>query len=138
VVKIPNKCTGCGKIHPDNADYLINGCDECGSKFFFFVREEDLQHAEKDIKELTRDEIDEIEQDIRDIISEEKAGDIKLDDTVILDVEAVRVIKPGKYRIDVTTLFRQRPIVIRIGPGKYELDLSTIMPKLKKKIKEAL
>ena len=49
------------------------------------------------------------------------------DETVILDLEAIRVIKPGKYTIDVTKLFKQKPIVIRVGPGKYRLDLSILL-----------
>lgn len=130
---MPNKCTKCGKIHPDDASYLLEeGCDNCGSRFFFYVRKEALKQAEEDIKKLTTKEIEEIEHDIRDIVSEvEKPVDE--DETVILDVEAIRVIKPGKYHIDVTKLFMQRPIVIRVGPGRYEIDLTTVMSYFKKK-----
>jgi len=130
---MPNKCTKCGKIHPDNAPYLLaRGCDKCGSKFFFYVRQESLKEAEKDIDKLTKTEINEIEQDIREIVSEVERP-IDEDETVILDVEAIRVIKPGKYHIDVTNLFNQRPIVIRVGPGKYEIDLTTMMGRFRKK-----
>lgn len=127
---MPNKCTVCGKVHPDDAKYLLNGCDKCGSKFFFFVREDRLEEAEEDIRKLSRTEIKEIEKDIRDIIPD-SGGE---DETVILDVEAIRVIKPGKYQIDVTNLFHQKPIVIRVGEGKYELDLSTLMSRIKEHI----
>ncbi len=130
---MPNKCTKCGKIHPDDAPYLLEeGCDRCGSRFFFYVKESALKQAEEDIKKLSRKEIEEIEKDIREIVSEVERP-VEEDETVILDVEAIRVIKPGKYRIDVTNLFTQRPIVIRIGPGKYEIDLTTIMGRLKKR-----
>ncbi|MFH1445062.1 MAG: Zn-ribbon containing protein [Nanoarchaeota archaeon] len=122
---MPNKCTRCGKIHSDNADYLVNGCDACGSKFFFFIREEMIEKYEKEVEKLTKEEVKEIEQDIREILPEK----VDKEDTVILDLEAIRVVRPGKYRIDVTNLFTQKPIVIRIGPGKYELDLSTILKK---------
>ena len=130
---MPNKCTKCGKIHSDDAPYLLkSGCDNCGSKFFFYVREESLKKAEIEMKNLTVKEIDEIEHDIREIISETEKP-IEEDETVILDIEAVHVIKPGKYRIDVTNLFNQRPIVIRVGTGKYEIDLSTMMSHFKRK-----
>ncbi|RLJ10084.1 MAG: hypothetical protein DRP15_01270 [Candidatus Aenigmatarchaeota archaeon] len=127
---MPNKCTVCGKVHPDDAPYLMKGCDVCGNKFFFYVREDMLKQAEKDIKKLTKKEIKEIEHDIRQIIAD-KVEKSEAEETVILDIEAIRVIKPGKYHIDVTSLFTQRPIVIRIGPGKYEIDLTTIMKKRK-------
>ncbi len=127
---MPNKCIMCGKIHPDFADYLMEGCDNCGSKFFFFIRQEELKKAEKDLEKLSKSEIKEIEEDIRDIVESEG---VESTDTVILDIEAIRVIRAGKYEIDVSTLFNQNPIVIRIGPGKYEIDLSTMMEKWKKK-----
>ncbi len=128
---MPNKCTKCGKIHPDDAPYLMDGCDKCGSKFFFYIRQELLSKAEKDMQDISTKEMKEIEQDIREIVSKEQKLDE--DDTVILDVEAIRVVKPGKYMIDVTNLFTQKPIVIRVGPGKYELDLSSLMQKFRRK-----
>jgi predicted nucleic acid-binding Zn-ribbon protein len=124
---MPNKCTKCGKLHPDDANYLVNGCNECGSKFFFYIRQEVLDNIEKDIEKLTPKEINEIERDIRDIVQKGREDG----ETVILDLEAVRVIKPGKYIIDVTNLFTQKPIVIRISSGKYELDLSTLITRQK-------
>jgi predicted nucleic acid-binding Zn-ribbon protein len=132
VVLIPNKCTRCGKIHADDSPYLFQGCDECGSKFFFYIRHDALEKAEKELKELKPKEIDEIERDIRDIIPKE----VDRDETVVLDLEAIRVIKPGKYRIDVTNLFTQRPIVIRVGPGRYELDLTTMMSRFRERMKQ--
>jgi predicted nucleic acid-binding Zn-ribbon protein len=126
---MPNKCTSCGKLHPDDAKYLVDGCDVCGGKFFFFVKEEDIERAEKELQDLSTKEVKEIEEDVRYIIPQ----DVSPEETVVLDVEAIRVIKPGKYKIDVVNLFKQRPIIIRIGPGRYELDLTNLMPKLKKK-----
>lgn len=125
---MPNKCTKCGKIHPDDAEYLLKGCDECGSKFFFYVSEDAIKKLDKDLEKLTPKEVREIEKDIREIVPEVKKGE-----TVIFDLEAIRVIKPGKYRIDVTKLFQQKPIVIRVGPGKYELDLSVLLTKIRQR-----
>jgi len=122
---MPNKCTNCGRIHPDDAPYLLTGCTECGSKFFFYVREDILDKLEKEVEKITKEEIVEIEQDVREIAGTE-------DDTIILDLEAIRVLKPGKYAIDVTNLFQQRPIVIRTAEGKYKLDLSTLVQRRKR------
>ena len=127
---MPNKCTMCGKIHPDNAQYLMKGCDKCGGKFFFYVRQEHLKEVEEDVERMSRKDMEEIEKDVREIIPE----NFEKDETVVLDLEAIKILKPGKYVIDVTTLFNQRPIVIRIGPGRYEIDLSTIMQRWKGKV----
>ncbi|MBL7160231.1 MAG: hypothetical protein ISS93_00045 [Candidatus Aenigmarchaeota archaeon] len=126
---MPNKCTQCGTIHPDTADYLLKGCNECGSRFFFYVKEEALQQLEREVEKLTTTEIKEIEEDVREITGEEE-------ETVILDLEAIRVLRPGKYAIDVTNLFKQRPLVIRTAEGKYKLDLSTISFRKKGKKKK--
>ena len=116
---MPNKCTQCGKIHPDKAGYLLGGCDECGSKFFFYVRQEALEQIEKEVEQITKEEMKEIEEDVREIAG----GD---EETVILDLESIRVISPGQYKIDVANLFNQKPLVIRTGSGRYKLDLSVI------------
>lgn len=121
---MPNKCTRCGKVHEDGAEYLIKGCDECGSKFFFYVREEALRRAEKDLKKLSKKQVREIEDDIRDIVP-----DSSKEETVVLDLEAIRVVSPGKYEIDVTNLFNQKPLIIRLAEGKYRLDLSTLLSR---------
>lgn len=122
-MNMPNKCVKCGKLHADEAEYLLNGCDACGSRFFFYVRKESLAKVEKAVEKLTEKEVQEIEQDVRDILPKE----YKKDETVVLDIEAIRVVKPGKYEIDVTNLFNQKPVVIKIGVGKYKLDLTTLM-----------
>lgn len=119
---MPNKCTNCGTIHPDEADYLLEGCNECGSKFFFFVRQEVLDKVEEEVETISPEEVKEIEKDVREIAGVQE-------ETIILDLEAIRVIAPGKYRIDVTNLFNQKPIVIRTGEGRYKLDLSILTGK---------
>jgi len=122
---MPNKCTNCGTIHPDDADYLLEGCNECGSKFFFYVRQDVLDRVDKQVEQISKEEIVEIEKDVRDIAGVEE-------ETIILDLEAVRVVRPGSYEIDVTNLFNQKPIVIRTAEGKYKLDLSVLKVKKSK------
>ena len=129
---MPNKCISCGKMHPDDADYLLSGCDVCGSKFFFYVPESRARDADKSIALLSKSEMKEIEGDVRDILKKNEV-DATGDKTVILDLEAVRVVAPGKYEIDIINLFNQRPIVIKVGTGKYEIDLSSIAVKFGKK-----
>jgi len=127
---MPNKCTNCGVIHEDDADYLLTkGCDKCGSRFFFYVKPDQLKDIEKITRNLTKKDVTEIEADIRDIVSEEAGKKEAKGDTVILDVESIRVVKPGKYQIDVTNLFTNKPIVIRLGEGKYKIDLSRLVKK---------
>lgn len=119
---MPNVCVKCGKVHKDDAEYLLkSGCDVCGSKFFFFVRNEHIKSLKEELKEMDESEIKEIEKDMRHLVEEKKSSDV-----IILDIESVRAVKPGKYLLDLTKLFNQRPIVIRIAEGKYRIDLSSM------------
>ena len=134
---MPNKCTHCGKIHPDEADYLLEGCDECGSKFFFYIKEDHLHESEEDLKKLSKTQLKEIEKDVREIIEkqEQESGESETHktDTVVLDIEAINIKQPGKYEIDLVNLMNQRPLVIKLGPGKYKIDLSNLKFKWRNK-----
>ena len=132
---MPNKCTHCGKIHPDEADYLLQGCDECGSKFFFFIKDDHLTQSEEDLKKLSKKQLKEIETDVREIIAKqqkESGEETEKDDTVVLDIEAINIRQPGKYEIDLANLMNQRPLVIKVGSGKYKIDLSSLKFKWRK------
>jgi predicted nucleic acid-binding Zn-ribbon protein len=124
---MPNRCTKCGKLHPDEAPYLIEKGCECGSRFFFFVKEETLRKFEKEIEKLSPYEIEEIQREIREILEKEDLEN----ETVILDLEAIHVVRPGKYLIDLTNLFSQKPLIIKIGEGRYEIDLEGLIKKKK-------
>ncbi len=130
---MPHKCTCCGKIHPDDTDYLIHGCDVCGCKFFFYVNEENIKKMEEEMEKIDKHEIKKIEEDVREILEDVKGDSTsKEDDVIVLDIESIRVKKSGKYLIDIINLFNQRPIVIRLSPGKYKIDLKSISKKFKK------
>lgn len=141
---MPNKCTKCGKLHSDDADYLLStGCDACGGRFFFFVRDGRIREIDEEVSHITKKEMKEIEKDIRSILpikarkkkdkEEKQEQEKQKEETIVLDIEAIRVIKPGKYRINVDTLFNQRPVVIKVGTGKYEINFSVLAEKFKAK-----
>jgi len=47
---------------------------------------------------------------------------------VILDLESIRVLKPGKFEIDVVNLFsRKRPLIYKLEEGKYIIDLASTL-----------
>ena len=44
---------------------------------------------------------------------------------VILDLESVRVIRPGQFEIDIVNLFsKRRPLIYKLEEGKYIIDLA--------------
>jgi predicted nucleic acid-binding Zn-ribbon protein len=125
---MPYQCVKCSRIIPIASKELIEGCKECGSRFFFYVREEQLEKLKKQIIEIPEEEKKQIEKDIRKI-----AGIEKDDAPIILDFESIRVTGEGKFEIDLTNLFnKKQPLVYKLEEGKYLIDLGKINPKEKK------
>jgi len=111
-----HQCVKCGELHDDGTPNLLQGCS-CGGKFFFYVRNDKLKEAQKATENLTDDEKEQIQKDIMDIVG----LDDKNDNPVILDLESIKILKPGKYDIDLVHLFKGMPLVYRLEDGKYTL-----------------
>ncbi len=125
---MPHQCVKCNKLYPDGSNELLKGC-ECGGKFFFFIREENLKEVKEQVEELSEADKKQIEMDVRDIINEK----IEEDAPVILDLESVRVLKPGKFEIDLRHLFQGDAVVYKMADGKYIIDVATSFQMKKKK-----
>ena len=109
---------------------LLEGCAKCKSRFFFYIREEQLEQLKHKIIEIPEQEKAKIEKDVRDI-----AGITDLDAPVILDFESVRVTGTGKFELDLTNLFdKKKPLIYKLEEGKYLIDLAkTMSASLEKK-----
>jgi len=120
---MPHQCTKCSRIIPAGNKELIEGCSSCGSRFFFYIRDEQLESLKNKVIEIPEEERVSIEKDIR-----EMAGITDDDAPVILDIESIRSIGPGKYEIDVVNLFnKDRPLIYKIEEGKYVIDLASTL-----------
>lgn len=125
---MPHQCVRCGTLYVDGSNQLLKGC-ECGGKFFFFVKQKDLDKAKEISLELTQEEKVQIEEDIKDIMGAEFDEDMP----VVLDLENIRILKPGKFELDLVGLFKGDPLVYKTGDGKYVIDIISSFNKKKKK-----
>lgn len=119
---MPYKCVNCSKIFEDGSSQVLTGCDSCGRKFFFYIKPEQLDKmkAQDRIEEFSTEEKVQIEKDVREISGLENE-----DTPVFLDFESVKVIRPGKYAVDLGNLFAtNKPRVYKLEDGKYIIDLS--------------
>ena len=134
-----HQCVHCSAIYPDAAPELLKGCS-CGGRFFYYIKQEKVEQLRQEIQdtlfEISTADKHKIEKDIRELtgMTEEP------DKPVILDVESIRVLGPGKYEIDIINLFsKTRPIIYKLGEGKYVIDLSDTVKvgrdEINKKIK---
>lgn len=124
---MPHQCVRCGKFYEDGSKELLSGC-ECGGRFFFFIRQKNLEEAQKITVNLTKSEKEQIEHDVLDIV-----GSSEDDQPVVLDLENIRILKPGKYELDIVELFKNKPLVYKMGEGTYVIDLASSFEGTRKK-----
>ena len=118
---MPHQCVRCGKFYDDGSDIILRGC-ECGAKLFFFVRQSAIEKAKNATANLSVEEKVEIEKEIFDLMDVTPETN---SDPVVLDFESIRVLKPGKFEIDLVKLFdKSKPTVYKIGEGKYMIDIA--------------
>ena len=122
-----HQCVHCGEVYPDAAPELLKGC-KCGARFFYYIKQSKVEDVNKDIQEtlfeLSQADKVQIEKDIREITGMTE----KPDQTVILDLESIRVLAPGKFEIDVVNLFnKKRPLIYKLEEGKYIIDLGSMI-----------
>jgi predicted nucleic acid-binding Zn-ribbon protein len=106
-------------MYKDGSKELLEGCS-CGSRFFFFIKQSAIEKSKKLSSNLNKGDRARIEKDVEEIV--ESKTNFK-EGPVFLDIESVRVLKPGKYEINLVDLFRKEPLVYKIGDGKYVIDL---------------
>jgi hypothetical protein len=129
---MPHQCVKCSRIIPLGSKELLEGCSSCGGKFFFYVKQEQLERIKERKIEIPEIERKSIEQDIREII-----GAVEEETPVILDLESVRVLGDGKFEIDLVNVFnKKRPLIYKLEEGKYLIDLASTLQRSVKDLKE--
>ncbi len=129
---MPHQCVHCGRLYPSGSKELLSGCSNCGSHFFFYIKDEQLARVLESPIEIPTKDKHQVEKDIR-----EMAGIIEEDTPVILDIESVRVTGSGKFEIDLVNVFnKKRPLVYKIEEGKYIIDLASTLQQNVKDLKE--
>ncbi|MFH1592620.1 MAG: Zn-ribbon containing protein [Candidatus Woesearchaeota archaeon] len=113
-----HQCVRCNTFYEDGSEALLKGCNNCGGKFFFFVKKESQKEAQALTRNLTDEDKNQMEKDVKEII-----GDELEDLPIILDLENIKVLKPGKFELDLVDLFRKKPLVYRLEEGKYFIDV---------------
>ena len=123
---MPHQCVRCGSFYDDGDAAILKGC-KCGGKLFFYIKKSKLEKLKKEtetISKLSEKEKNQIEDDAFDLVGVDK----EKGDPVILDLESIRVLQPGKFEIDLVSLINRRPIVFKLEEGKYIIDIESSLP----------
>lgn len=125
---MPHQCVHCSKIIDVGSKEILEGCNSCGGKFFFYIRDEQVakikESREAPIPEFDSVDKKKVEEDVRSILKIEDESK-----PVILDLESIRVLKPGKFEIDIVSLMNRQPIVFKLQEGKYLIDIENLGKK---------
>jgi uncharacterized protein len=117
---MPHRCVRCGTVYDDGSEEILKGCS-CGAKLFFYVKKKDLEESGEIVENLSDDEKKQIEEDVCDLVGVNPEEETP----VVLDLESIRVMKPGKFELDLVNLFnRDKPLVYKLEEGKYIIDIS--------------
>ena len=125
---MPHQCVRCNTFYEDGAKEILKGCN-CGGKLFFYIKKKKLEEAQKQEYELSKKEKDQIEKDVYDLLGTQ----IDVNKPVILDLESIKILKPGKYELDLVHLFKDDPLIYRLEEGKYMIDLIQTFKGIKEK-----
>ncbi len=129
---MPHQCVRCNTFYDDGNEAILKGCS-CGAKLFFFIRKERLEQIKKtneEVQPINQEERKQIETDVLDVL-----GVSEPDEPVVLDLESVRVLKPGKYELDLVQLFKGEPLIFKLADGKYIIDIAETFRRMRKEKK---
>lgn len=121
---MPHQCVRCNTIYSDGASEILKGC-ACGARLFFYIRKKNLEEGKKILTQLNEEEKKQVEEDVKELIGMEKEPE----KPVVLDLESIRILKPGKYELDLVHLFKKDPLVFKLEEGKYIIDLPEAFKK---------
>lgn len=120
---MPHQCVKCSRIIPPGSRELLEGCEDCKGRFFFYIRDDQVDKMKENPIKIPAKEKKKIEKDIRDIV-----GITNDESPVILDIESIRVTGEGKFELDIVKLFKKdRPLIYKLEEGKYIIDLASTM-----------
>ena len=115
---MPHQCLKCNTVFDNSSDAIIKGCTVCGAKLFLFLKR-DPQKAKEEEIELTKE--------TKELIVKELESQVNIDEIdqpIILKLENVRILGPGKYEIDINQLMKkEKPLIYKVQEGTYVIDL---------------
>ena len=137
---MPYKCLSCEKIYDDFASEVGKGCN-CGSRLFFYLTQDKIGKIISKFKAFPmktgKNEEIEIKKEIQEDISEEEKGKIKDSVSeikelkertgVVVDFETIRLLRTGKYSVNIRKLFgTKEPRIYKLEDGKYVIDFDSL------------
>lgn len=128
---MPHKCVRCGRVLASNSPELLKGCG-CGSRVFVFLRDDQVTLKELEASGITPTEEQKEKAPEEGIDSkelawlEEELSPLAVEKPVSIDYDAaenLRVLEQGSYELNVSSLMRGDPLVVKSEKGVYYIRL---------------
>lgn len=115
---MPHQCLGCETVYDNTSDVILKGCPNCGKKLFLYIKETPIKKEEIELSKIQKDLI------LKEVESL-TGSTIDLESPIILKLENIRVLSPGKYEIDINQLMKkEKPLIYKVQDGTYVIDLN--------------
>lgn len=113
---MPHQCLHCNSVYNDDSEAILKGCPNCGRKLFLYIKE---FPKDKEVQ-LGKEEKEFVESQVKSMMGEEK-----WDAPVVLTLENIKVIRRGKYELDINQLLKkEKPVIYKVQNGTYMIDLN--------------
>lgn len=135
---MPHKCVRCGKIYQSNSAELLKGCS-CGTRIFLYLTAGDAAFNSSDVSkyansprvlELAKTQpvslefSSSAEDDVAEISGYLQASAPTSDSkSREQPAENITVIDRGEYELDISSIMRGDPLVVRSQNGIYYLKI---------------
>jgi len=113
-----HQCVKCGRIYQSESKNLMDGC-VCGSKLFLYLRTPRLEVKRSQLPK----NLNGLESEIRKILG----GRTNPDQPISISIENLRLGRDGVYIINLQSILRGDPIVLKDGMGVYFIDLKAML-----------
>lgn len=124
---MPHQCIRCNAFYEDGSAEILSGC-RCGGKLFFYIKKSKIDESKALVVNLSKNDKEEVEKDIYEMLG----LDEKETQAVVLDFESIRILKPGKYELDIVNMFKNEPLIFKLEEGKYMIDLPETFKRSRK------
>ncbi|MFH0836217.1 MAG: Zn-ribbon containing protein [Candidatus Micrarchaeota archaeon] len=109
---MPHKCVRCGTVFDNKSMKLLNGCD-CGSRVFLFLRDDQMTEEGKQ----AAPDVGWLEEELS-FLAKEKPVSVDLD-----AVENLRILEQGAYELDLQSLMKGEPLVVKSDKDVYYIKM---------------
>lgn len=115
---MPHQCLGCETVYDNTSDVILKGCPKCGKKLFLYIKKVPEKKEEIELSKVQKELI------LKEVESITGASPIDIETPIILKLENIRVLSPGKYEIDINQLMKKdKPLIYKVQDGTYVIDL---------------